>query len=119
VVPAPPGLSLVTLVGASSIPVNSAAPVVDTTLITNNTGGQPTRLAGLSVSTDQLFSSCQVAPWSAAPVLVSPGSTVGVTTKAAAPGCPSLYTLSVSGSAPSGAVASAQTAWSQYLPKRH
>jgi hypothetical protein len=92
--------------------------MVDTTLITNNTGLSQLVSLSYSVSTDQLSSSCQMAPWAGTPVLVNAGSTVGVTTKAAAPGCTSLYTLSVNATTTSGDAASAQAAWSQYLPKR-
>src|SRR3954447_1651158 len=118
-VPPAPGLSLVSKLGASSIAVNTGQPVVDITLITNNAPSSELVTLDYQVSTDALSPSCQMPGWSAAPVLVSPGSTAGVATKAVSPGCSAAYTMSVTATAASGASASTQVAWSQFLKLRN
>jgi hypothetical protein len=115
----PPGVSLVSKLGSSAIAVNTGQPVVETTLITNNSAAAAPVTLRYQVSTDQLSSSCQMAGWSAPSVLVKPGSTTGVTTKVPAPGCSGTYTLTVVASVNGVDQAKTTDAWAQFLKTRN
>src|SRR4051794_39239666 len=117
--PPPPGLSLVSRLATSSIAVNTGAPVVDTTLITNNSPDVAVVTLSYSVSTDQLSASCGILPWSEPEVQVNPDSTVGVTTKVPAPGCSGAYTMTVTASAPGADPVDATVDWFQFLKLRN
>jgi hypothetical protein len=117
--PPPPGLSIVSKLGNSSIAVNTGAPLVDVTLITNNSPDPAAVTLSYSVSTDQLSASCGMLPWSEPEVQVSPGSTVGVTTKVPTPGCSGAYSMTVSASAAGVDPVETTVDWFQFLKLRN
>jgi hypothetical protein len=117
--PPPPGLSLVTRLGTTSIAVNTGTPVVDTTSITNNSPDVAMVTLSYSVTSDQLSPSCDMPPWSEPEVQVNPGATIGVTTKAPAPGCSGAYTLTVTASALGADPVATSVDWFQFLKLRN